>query len=68
MIIYLLFRFLAQRLHTILILNQEEANKLSSSAYLRLIENYEIKIVGKKLVNILNDIYKKRSINYEFSK
>ncbi|MCP5375243.1 MAG: glycosyltransferase family 4 protein [Rickettsiaceae bacterium] len=58
---------LAEKL-SMLILNQEEANKLSSSAYLRLIENYEIKIVGKKLVNILNNIYTKRSINYEFSK
>jgi len=53
---------------SMLILTQEEVNKLSTSAYLRLIENYEIKIAGKKFVNILNNIYTKRSINYEFPK
>ncbi len=53
---------------SILILNELEAQKLSYSAYLRLTKNYDIKIVGENLANILNQINIKKSTNYEFSK
>ncbi len=47
---------LAEKLST-LILDQEMAKKLSHLAYLRLVENYDIKVVGKNLVATLNLIY-----------
>ena len=53
---------------SILILDELIARKLSYSAYLRLTKNYDIKIVGENLTNILNQINIKRSTNYEFSK
>jgi glycosyltransferase involved in cell wall biosynthesis len=39
-----------------LILNPSKATKLSESAHLRLTENYDIKIVSKKLASLLNQI------------
>lgn len=42
-----------------LIIDEKKARVLSYSAYLRLAKNYDIKIVGKKLASILNQINRK---------